>query len=100
MHIRDAIQCILEYTSAGESAFLADKKTQDAVIRNLEIMGEAAKHLAPSFKDEHPDIPWKSIAGTRDKVIHEYFGVDLNLVWDIIENQLPLLKAKIDKLLT
>lgn len=47
-------------------------------------MGEAAKHLSPVFRDEHTDIPWKSIDGTREKVIHEYFGVDLNLIWDIV----------------
>ena len=99
-HIRDAIRDILEYTADGEDAFFDDKKTQQAVVRNLEIIGEAAKHLSPSFRDEQPDIPWKLMAGTRDKVIHEYFGVDLSLIWDIVENQLPVLKTKIDKLLS
>lgn len=99
LHIRDAIQQILEYTVAGQESFLADRKTQDAVVRNLEIIGEASKRLSPSLKDAHSDISWKPIAGMRDKLIHDYFGINLRLVWDVIERDLPALKLKVSQLL-
>ena len=89
LHIRDAIQQILEYTVAGQESFLSDRKTQDAVVRNLEIIGEASKRLSSSLKDAHPDISWKPIAGMRDKLIHDYFGINLKLVWDVVERDLP-----------
>ncbi len=95
LHIRDAIQHILSYTDGGRDCFFTDRKTQDAVARNLEIIGEAAKHLSQSLKEAHPDISWKSIAGMRDKLIHDYFGIDLQLVWDVVERDLPLLNRKI-----
>lgn len=99
LHIRDAIQYIVEYTEAGQESFLADRKTQDAVVRNLEIIGEATKRLSLSLKDAHPDISWKPMAGMRDKLIHDYFGVNLKLVWDVVEHDLPALKIKVSKLL-
>ncbi len=77
LHIRDSIQHIIEYTAAGRESFWADRKTQDAVVRNLEIIGEATKRLSPLLKDAHPDIAWKPIAGMRDKLIHDYFGINL-----------------------
>ncbi|HWF61337.1 MAG TPA: DUF86 domain-containing protein [Nitrospira sp.] len=98
-HIRDAIQHILNYTEAGRDIFFADRKTQDAVVRNLEIIGEATKHLPQPIKDAHPDISWKPIAGMRDKLIHDYFGINLQLVWDVVERDLPTLKHKIAQLL-
>lgn len=65
--------------------FLKDLRTQDAVVRNLEIMGEAAKKISRALKTEYPDIPWKSLAGVRDRLIHEYFGVNYEIVWTIFE---------------
>lgn len=91
LHILDAIQQILTYTSDGQGAFLADRKSQDATIRNLEIIGEAVKRLSPAVLGAHPQIPWKQIAGMRDKMIHDYFGVDHRLVWDVVERHLPAL---------
>lgn len=99
LHIRDAIQHILEYTVAGKANFLDDRKTQDAVVRNLEIIGEATRRLASSLKDAHPDISWKPIAGMRDKLIHDYFGINLQLVWDVVERDLPALSHKVSQLL-
>ena len=99
LHIRDAIQNILEYTVAGQENFLGDRKTQDAVVRNLEIIGEATKRLSPSLKNAHPDISWKPIAGMRDKLVHDYFGINLQLVWDVVERDLPALKFKVSQLL-
>ncbi len=99
LHIRDAIQYVLEYTSAGKASFFADRKTQDAVIRNLEIVGEATKHLSVHLKEAHPNIAWKPIAGMRDKLVHDYFGVNLQLVWDVVERDLPTLKVNVAQLL-
>jgi len=94
LHIRDALERILSYTTGGRQAFLVDARTQDAVIRNLEVMGEAVKSLSESLKARHAEIPWRRIAGMRDKMIHEYFGVNLQLVWDAIEHEVPRLKEK------
>ena len=98
-HIRDAIGRILSYTASGREAFLATPQAQDAVIRNLEIIGEAVKHLSPDLRQQHPDIPWKQIAGMRDEMIHEYFGVDVAIVWKVVERHLPTLRQTIESLL-
>lgn len=98
--IREAINSIELYThKIGFDVFLSDKKTQDAVVRNLEIIGEAVKNLSRDFIEKYKDIEWKSIAGLRDKVIHFYFGVNWDIVWDVIEKKLPELKEKIDLIL-
>ena len=99
LHARDAIGRILEYTTEGKDAFLLDRKTQDAVVRNLQVVGEGIKQLSGMAKQSHPDIPWKSIAGMRDKLIHDYFGINLELVWDVVEKHLPPLQSKISLLL-
>ena len=99
-HIRDAISRILSYTASGREAFLATPQAQDAVIRNLEIIGEAVKHLSAELRQQHPDIPWKRIAGMRDEMIHEYFGVDLRIVWNVIEQHLPVLSQGVTRLLS
>jgi uncharacterized protein with HEPN domain len=70
------------------SQFLADLKTQDAVIRALEVVGEAAKRLSPGVREQHASIPWKNMAGVRDKLIHDYFGVNLDIVWQIVTQEL------------
>jgi uncharacterized protein with HEPN domain len=98
-HIRDAINDIEEYTSPGRDAFMAERMRQDAVIRKLEIIGEAVKQLSNSTKERRPDIPWKQIAGMRDRLTHGYFGVDLVLVWRVTERDLPVLKAAVIALL-
>ena len=98
-HIRDAITRILTYTASGRDAFLATPQAQDAVIRQLEIIGEAVKHLSPELRQQHPDIPWKRIAGMRDEMIHEYFGVDLNIVWNVVAQHLPAFSQGIERLL-
>ena len=72
LHIRDALRLTLEYGRAGESAFKGEPMRRDAVLRQLEIVGEATKRLPQAFRDAHPDVPWKRIAGFRDVVIHHY----------------------------
>lgn len=95
-HIRDSVAAIREYTVEGRDHFMVDRKTRDAVIRHFEIIGEAVKSLPEAFRSKYPDIPWKSIAGFRDVLIHQYFGVDPSIVWATIENQLPGLEAIIN----
>ncbi len=99
LHIRDSIARIRHYTSGGTARFLADTMIQDAVVRNLEIIGEAAKHVSEALKVNHAEVPWKQIAGMRDKVIHEYFGVNLELVWDAVQKDMPQLGRNIDAIL-
>lgn len=98
--MREAIQRIQEYTSGlTYGDFLADAKTQDAVIRNIEILGEAAKRLPTSLTSASPDIEWKNIAGMRDKLVHDYFGVNLDILWDVLKAKLPPLLARVEGLI-
>ena len=76
-----------------------DNLTIDGVVRNLEIIGEAAKNIPANVKEKHPVIEWKKIAGLRDILAHEYYGIDLEIIWDIVENKLPVLKKEIARLL-
>lgn len=95
--IQEALRRARSYTE-GQSyeQFLADTKTQDAVIRSLEILGEATKKLSSGLRESHPEIPWKSLAGVRDKLIHDYFGVNIDIVWQIVQDQLPALTTQIE----
>jgi len=99
LHIQDSLDRIAEYTADGRDVFLADGKTQDAVIRNIEIIGEAVKNLSSAHKDSHPSIPWRRIAGMRDLLIHHYFGVKLETVWAVVESELPDFRAAVARML-
>lgn len=79
---------------------MTDRMRQDAVLRKFEVIGEAVKQLTEATKQRHPDIPWKRIGGMRDRLIHNYFGVDLGLVWAVTERELSALKEAVDALLT
>lgn len=72
---------------------------QDAVVRNLEIVGEAAKRVSPHLRKQAPGVPWREMAGMRDKLVHDYFGVDLDLVWDVVAAELPAARTRIVELL-
>jgi len=98
-HIRDAITRLTTYTRDGRETFLANPQIQDAVARNLEIIGEAVKHLSEELRQRYPDIPWKRIAGMRDELIHEYFGIDPQIVWNVVERHLPVLNQRIKAML-
>ena len=100
LDILDSIKKIKEYTkNVSEDKFFDNLQIQDAVIRRIGIIGEAVKNLPGSFKNKHFDIQWKKIAGTRDIIIHDYSGVDADLVWEIINKDIPKLKKQISKLL-
>lgn len=94
--INESIERIISYTRNIEyNNFVNDNKTQDAVIRNIEIMGEAVKSLSEKIRIDNPDIPWKSITGARDRLIHDYFGVNIDIVWNIVKEEIPSLLLKI-----
>jgi uncharacterized protein with HEPN domain len=99
-HIFDAIKKIQSYTSGGRKAFFQNTIVQDAVIRNLEIIGEAVRHLSPEFRQRHPEVPWRSITALRNVLIHEYFGVELEIVWRVVQRRLPRLEQYVGMLLT
>jgi uncharacterized protein with HEPN domain len=95
-HILESIKLIEEYRSEKtRDDFLKSVGLQDMIVRRLEIIGEAVKNLPQEIKEKHLDIPWKRIAGMRDILIHEYFGIDLGLTWEVVEKELPYLKKSI-----
>jgi len=92
----EATRRIMEYSNnLSYKQFIEDIKTQDAVVRNIEIIGEAAKGLSNVLRDRYPSIPWKEISGMRDKLIHSYFGVNWDIVWDVVTHDLPILYEEI-----
>jgi uncharacterized protein with HEPN domain len=97
--IREAIRKIVSYSADGWEEFSRDTMIQDAVLRNFEIIGEAAKRLSEAVKSRRPDVPWRDIAGFRDVLIHNYMGVNLKRVWNVIQQNLPGLQQAIDELL-
>lgn len=99
--IAEAVRRIEHYlkgTTYGK--FLDDTKTQDAVVRNLEIIGEAVKGISASFKAKHQSVAWTDIARMRDKLVHHYFGVNWEIVWDVTEHKLPELSRELKPLLS
>jgi uncharacterized protein with HEPN domain len=93
--IWESILAIEEYTqNIAEDDFYSNRQLQDAIVRRLEIIGEAVKNVDDDFRDKYPQIPWKEIAGMRDVVAHEYFGVKLDRVWDVVREDLPRLKQQ------
>jgi uncharacterized protein with HEPN domain len=97
-HIIEAIEKIEAYTVTGQKVFLETAHWQDAVIRNLEIIGEATKRLSSDLKADNTEIAWREIAGLRDVLIHNYMGVDLHVVWNVVVQDIPKLKVTVSRL--
>ena len=97
---KEAVLRINAYTQdLSYEQFLEDKKTQDAVVRNLEIIGEAAKNISEELKKKYPQMRWKDLAGVRDKLIHHYFGVNFDIVWNIVKQELPDVLSQLEEIL-
>jgi uncharacterized protein with HEPN domain len=98
-HILENIEDIESFTkNVNKEDFLENKEKQNAIVRSLEIIGEAVKNISPKIKVKYKDVPWRGIAGTRDKITHHYFGVDLELIWKMIKENIPVLKKQVLKI--
>ncbi len=97
--ILERIDRINSYTAEGKQAFFDDPRTQDAVIRNFEVIGEAAKRVPEDYRQNHPSVPWRELAGFRDILIHQYEGVSIPAVWRIIEKDLSTIRNTIARIL-
>ncbi len=97
--IRESCAKIERYTHGlSFESFRADEKTVDAVLRNLTVIGEAVKHLPDDLRNRYPEVEWRKIAGLRDIVVHEYFGIDEDILWDIIQNKIPELLGSVERI--
>ena len=98
--IVEAIQRIEEYSTHSDfDSFTQDKKAVDAIVRNFEIMGEAVNKIPSVLRNKYPDIPWTEMMGMRNKLIHEYFGVDTQILWRTVKENMPQLKTQVRKML-
>lgn len=99
-HILDAIQQIREYTlGVSEDQFYTNRLVQDAVFRQMEIIGEACRNISMELRNQHPKIPWHEMMGMRNRLIHAYFNISLEIVWEVVVNELDLLETEINAIL-
>lgn len=93
IHIQECIERIEEYVADGKASFMQDKKTQDADLRNLHVLSESTQRLSENIKQEYSHVDWRAISGLRNVIVHNYLGVNLQRIWEIVEQNLPDLKA-------
>ncbi|MEW6200760.1 MAG: DUF86 domain-containing protein [bacterium] len=103
LFIKDILDCIRKIEEfAGDMSFeefVRDEKTKSAVVREIEVMGEATKNIPKAIRERHKDIPWGDMTGMRDKIIHFYFGVDYEIIWKVVKKRLPEIKSMIEGIL-
>jgi uncharacterized protein with HEPN domain len=99
LDIREAIENIQKYAARGKDAFSEDELIQTWVLHHIQILGEAAARISDEFQEQHPDIPWFKIVGMRNILVHDYFKIDVNAVWSVVENDLPTLYDQIKRIL-
>ena len=97
-HIRECIERIQEYTGRERAVFFESHLVQDAVVRNLQILAESTQRLSETIKDNEKDVPWRAIAGFRNVLVHGYLGIDLEIVWSVVEKDLPKLSSAIERM--
>ena len=99
IHIKERITRIEDYVRGGKAAFVGTELVQDAVLRNLQTLAESTQRLSDDIKAKRNDIDWRRISGFRNVVVHDYLGVDIELIWDIVETELPALRSAVDEML-
>jgi len=100
IHIKECIERVIMYTEEGKDFFFEDIKTQDAVMRNLQILAESTQRLSDILKEKHPEVDWRNISGFRNVAVHEYLKMDVTRIWDIVEQDIPLLEEKIERIMS
>jgi uncharacterized protein with HEPN domain len=95
LDIQEAIERIQKYAERGREAFERDELIQTWILHNLQILGEAARAISADFKQQHPEVSWQQIAGMRNILVHDYFGIDVSIVWEVVERDLPILRQQV-----
>ena len=95
-HILECMEWITRYTEEGREAFFFNRKTQSATLRELQTLAESAQRLSDELKEAHPEVPWESISGFRNVLVHDYLGIRLERIWEIIERDLPAFRAALE----
>ena len=99
-HMRDACRLCLDYAAQGETIFFTELVYQDAIFRRLEILGEAAKHVGPQLRQRYPQIPWSKASDLRNFLAHEYEGIKLRIIWELLQDEIPSLLLQLEDLLS
>ncbi len=97
-HIRECLDWIGRFTTGGREEFLSDRKTRSAVLRELQVMAESTQRLSDGLKEQHPEVSWQGIAGFRNVLVHDYLGIKAERVWQVIESDLPVLRAAVESM--